>query len=106
VRMVLRIAAIYGESLAVRHARELLATVAGGVGLRFLAGQLAKVLPGPGWVISGVVTGLGTWAMGEVAAFYFESGKRLTPAQLRARYRQQVAQGRRRLFRRLKWRGR
>jgi len=35
-----------------------------------------------------VVTGLGTWAIGEVAALYFETGKRLTPAQLRARYRQ------------------
>lgn len=99
VRMVLRIAAIYGESLSARHAKELLATIAGGVGLRFLAGQLAKVLPGPGWVISGVVTGLGTWAMGEVAALYFETGKRLTPAQLRARYRQRLAQGRRRLLR-------
>lgn len=88
VRMVLRIAAIYGESLSVRHAKELLTTIAGGVGLRFLAGQLAKVLPGPGWVIAGMVTGLGTWAIGEVAALYFESGKRLTPAQLRARYRQ------------------
>lgn len=88
VRMVLRIAAIYGESLSVRHARELLTTIAGGVGLRFLAGQLAKILPGPGWVIAGVVTGLGTWAIGEVAALYFETGKRLTPAQLRARYRQ------------------
>jgi len=58
------------------------------VGLRFLAGQLAKILPGPGWVIAGVVTGLGTWAIGEVAALYFETGKRLTPAQLRAQYRQ------------------
>ena len=88
VRMVLRIAAIYGESLSVRHAKELLTTIAGGVGLRFLAGQLAKILPGPGWVIAGVVTGLGTWAIGEVAALYFETGKRLTPAQLRAQYRQ------------------
>jgi small GTP-binding protein len=88
VRMVLRIAAIYGEPLSVRHAKELLTTIAGGVGLRFLAGQLAKVLPGPGWVIAGVVIGLGTWAIGEVAALYFETGKRLTPAQLRAHYRQ------------------
>ncbi len=87
VRMVLRIAAIYGESLSVRHARELLTTIAGGVGLRFLAGQLAKVLPGPGWVIAGVVNGLGTWAIGQTAILYFETGKRLTPAQLRDYYR-------------------
>lgn len=87
VRMVLRIAAIYGESLSVRHAKELLTTIAGGVGLRFLAGQLAKVLPGPGWVIAGVVNGLGTWAIGRTAVLYFETGKRLTPAQLRDYYR-------------------
>lgn len=88
VRMVLRIAAIYGESLTVRHAKELLATIAGGVGVRFLASQLAKILPGPGWVIAGTVTGLGTWAIGQTAMLYFETGKRLTPSQLRAYYRQ------------------
>ena len=86
-RMVLRIAAIYGESLSVRHARELLATIAGGVGLRFLAEELAKIIPGPGWVVAGVVAGLGTWAMGQVAARYFEEGKQLTPLQLREHYR-------------------
>jgi small GTP-binding protein len=87
VRMVLRIAAIYGESLSVRHAKELLTTIAGGVALRYLASTLAKVIPGPGWVISGIVAGLGTWAMGHVAVVYFEEGKRLTPAHLRDRYR-------------------
>ncbi len=87
VRMVLRIAAIYGESLSVSHARELLTTIAGGVALRFLATELAKVIPGPGWLVSGVVAGLGTWAIGQVAMTYFEEGKRLTPAQLRERYR-------------------
>jgi small GTP-binding protein len=87
VRMVLRVAAIYGESLSVRHARELLTAMAGGVGLRYLAGELAKLVPGLGWVAAAVVNGLGTWAMGHVAALYFASGKRLTPAQLRQRYK-------------------
>ena len=88
VRLVLRIAAIYGESLSVRHARELLTTIAGGVALRYLAAQLGKLVPGPGWLIGAAVTGLGTWAIGRVAVAYFESGKRLTPGQLRQRYRQ------------------
>jgi small GTP-binding protein len=87
VRMVLRIAAIYGESLSVRHARELLTTMAGGVALRYLASQLGKLIPGPGWLIGAAVTGLGTWAMGRVAVTYFESGKRLTPEQLRRLYK-------------------
>jgi len=87
VRLVLRIAAIYGESLSVRHARELLTTIAGGVALRYLAAQLGKLVPGPGWLIGAAVTGLGTWAIGRVAVVYFEGGKRLTPQQLRRRYR-------------------
>ena len=87
VRLVLRIAAVHGESLSVRHARELLTTMAGSVALRYLAAQLGKLIPGPGWLIAGAVTGLGTWAMGRVAVAYFESGKRLTPEQLRQRYK-------------------
>ena len=87
VRMVLRIAAIYGESLSVRHARELLTTIAGGVALRYLAAELGKLLPGPGWLIGAVVTGLGTGAIGRVAMAYFESGKRLAPPQLREQYK-------------------
>ena len=87
VRLVLRIAAVYGESLSVRHARELLTTMAGSVALRYLAAQLGKLIPGPGWLIAAGVTGLGTWAMGRVAVTYFESGKRLTPEQLRERYK-------------------
>lgn len=98
VRMVLRIAAVYGESLSVRHARELLSTIAGGVLLRFVGAELAKIIPGPGWIIAGIVVGTGTWAMGQAAAAYFEAGKRLTPGQLRQRY----LSFRRRLFRRRK----
>ena len=87
VRLVLRIAAIYGESLSVRHARELLTTIAGGVALRYLAAELGKLIPGPGWLIGAAVTGTGTLAIGRVAVAYFESGKRLTPRQLRDRYK-------------------
>ena len=52
-RMVLRIAAIYGESMSVQHARELIATIAGGVALRYLAQEVAKLIPGPGWLVAG-----------------------------------------------------
>ena len=97
VRLVLRIGAIYGETLSVRHARELLTTMAGGVAIRYLAGTVAKVVPGPGWVVSSFVNGWGTWAMGQVAMAYFASGKRLAPDDLRERYRQIVRRmGRRR----------
>ena len=87
VRLVLRIGAIHGESLSVRHARELLTTMAGGVAIRYLAGTVAKVVPGPGWIVSSLVNGWGTWAIGQVAMAYFASGKRLAPDELRERYR-------------------
>jgi len=96
VRMVLRIAAIYGESLSVHHARELLTTVAGGIMLRYLAAEIGKLVPGPGWLAGAVVTGLGTMAIGEAAIAYFESGKRLTPRQLRQRYKLSLRRLRRR----------
>jgi small GTP-binding protein len=86
VRLVLRIAAVYGESLSVRHARELLTTMAGGVAIRYLAGSVVKVVPGPGWLVSAVINGWGTWVIGQVAIAYFAGGKRLTPQQLRERY--------------------
>lgn len=46
-RMVLRVAAIYGESLAVRHARELLATIAGGSGSASWPDNWPKFSPAP-----------------------------------------------------------
>ena len=95
VRMVLRIAAIHGETMSVRHARELLSTIAGGVALRYLAAELGKLIPGPGWLIGAFVTGLGTAAIGRVAVAYFESGKALTPGQLRERYKRLLRRPRR-----------
>lgn len=88
VRLVLRIAAVYGESLSVRHARELLTTMAGSVALRYAATELSKIIPGPGWLVAAGITGVGTLAMGEAARVYFEGGKQLAPHQLRALYKQ------------------
>lgn len=91
-RMVLRLAAIYGENFTARHARELLTTMAGGLVTRYVALELAKFVPGPGWIVSGIVAALGTRAMGGAAAAYFASDRRLNADQLRELYR--------RLFRR------
>lgn len=86
-RLVLRIAAIYGEPFTARHARELLAAVAGGLAFRFLAEQGAKFVPFGGWAVAAGIAALGTWAIGQVAVAYFESGKRLTPQQMREMYK-------------------
>lgn len=87
VRLVLRIAAVYGESISPERARELIATMAGGVLLRYLGVEAAKLIPGPGWLVGGAVASLGTVAIGQVAMRYFEGGKHLTPQQLRELYR-------------------
>ncbi len=88
MRMTLRIATIYGESMGPERAKELITTIAGGVLLRYAAQQVLKFVAGPGWIISGMIAGAGTWAMGQVAVAYFESKKRLSGVQLRELYRQ------------------
>jgi len=86
-RMVLRIAAIYGESFNARHAKELISTIAGGLLFRYLAQQGAKLVPSGGWAVAAGIAAVGTWAIGHVAIEYFESGKRLTRQQMRDMYK-------------------
>ena len=86
-RMVLRIAAIYGESFTARHAKELISAIAGGLAFRYLAEQGAKLVPVGGWAVAGGIAAVGTWSIGQVAIEYFESGKRLTPKQMREMYK-------------------
>jgi len=87
-RMVLRIAAAHGQAMNVSHARELLTTMAGSLLSRYLGGQLAKLIPGPGWFISGILSGIGTWAIGEAAHRYFEVGRQIHPPELKSLYQQ------------------
>ncbi len=86
-RMVLRIASAYGEAMSVSHARELLTTMAGGLLSRYLGSQLAKLVPGPGWIVSGIISAAGTWAIGQAARHYFEAGRTVHPPDLRRFYR-------------------
>lgn len=86
-RMVLKIAAIYGEPFTARHAKELISTIGGGLAFRFLAQQAAKAVPAGGWAVSAGIAAVGTWAIGLTAIEYFESGKRLTRHQLRDTYK-------------------
>jgi uncharacterized protein (DUF697 family) len=74
-RMVLGIAAAYGEELSLERARELLGVLAAGFGMRTLARQVLKVVPVAGWAASAAVGYAGTLAMGRTAILYFERGK-------------------------------
>jgi small GTP-binding protein len=82
IRMVLRIAAIYGEPVTANYARELVATMAGGLLLRYLAEEAAKAVPFGGDLVSGAIAAAGTWSLGQVAIEYFEGGRKLTRKQI------------------------
>jgi small GTP-binding protein len=82
IRLVLRIAAVYGEPMSARHTRELGTTIIGGLGLRLLAEEAAKLVPVGGDVVSGAIAAAGTWAIGQVAIEYFEQGKTMSAKQL------------------------
>jgi GTPase len=89
MRLVLRIAALYGEPMdtaAMKHARELIATVASGAGMRFLAEQAAKAVPFGGDFVAGAIAGAATWAIGQVALEYYEGGKQIQPGRVRQLY--------------------
>jgi len=90
IRLVLRLAALYGEPLdannALKHARELLATMVGGLGLRYLAEQAAKLVPFGGDFIAGAIAGAATWSIGQVALEYYDSGKQIKTSRLRQLY--------------------
>ncbi|HWI44650.1 MAG TPA: DUF697 domain-containing protein [Rubrobacter sp.] len=73
-RMVLNIAAAYGEELSMDRAKELLAVLAGGFGLRALSRQAVKLVPVGGWAASAVIAYAGTVAMGRSSILYFERG--------------------------------
>jgi len=90
IRLVLRLAALYGEPLdsadALKHVRELTATMVGGLGLRFLAEQAAKAVPFGGDVVAGVIAGGATWSIGQVALEYYEGEKQISLRRLRQLY--------------------
>ena len=90
IRLVLRIAALYGEPLdsadLKKHAREMLVTMAGGLGMRYLAEEAAKIVPYGGDAIAGIIAGAGTWAIGQVALEYYEGDKQINTRRLRQLY--------------------
>lgn len=89
IRLVLRLAALYGEPMnsadTVHHARELIVTMASGLGLRLLAEQAAKAVPFGGDLVAGLIAAGATWSIGEVALEYYEGGKKLSPGAVRQR---------------------
>ncbi|MRS11560.1 MAG: DUF697 domain-containing protein [Actinobacteria bacterium] len=78
VKMLLQIAAAYGQALGIDRIKELAAVVGGGYLLRAIARQALVVLPVFGWAIKGGIGYTGTMAMGRAAVRYFEDGADLS----------------------------
>lgn len=73
-RMLLQIAAAYGQPLDTERIKELGAVVAGGFLFRTFARELVGLIPGFGWAVKGGIAYTGTVAMGTAAIEYFEDG--------------------------------
>ncbi len=73
-KMLLQIAAAYGEHLGAERIRELAAIVGGGFAFRAVARQLLTAVPVLGWAVKGGIGYGGTVAMGTAAIAYFEQG--------------------------------
>jgi uncharacterized protein (DUF697 family) len=79
IRMVLKIAAGYGEDVGLDRALEILSVVGSAFVFRTLARQALDFVPGFGWALKGAVGFSGTVALGQAAIAYFEAG---APLQL------------------------
>jgi len=73
-KMLLQIAAAYGQQIGGERVKELAAVVGGGFLLRAFARQALTLVPGFGWAIKAGIGYSGTIAMGNAAIAYFERG--------------------------------
>lgn len=72
-KMILQIAAAYGQKMGAERAKELIGVVAGAFALRTAARQIVGRIPVLGWVVKGAIGYTGTLAMGHAAIAYFEA---------------------------------
>ena len=83
VRMVLDIAAAYGQEIGADRAVEVLSVVGAGFGLRAAARQVLRFVPVLGWAVKGAMGYTGTAALGRAAVQYFEAGSPATPERVK-----------------------
>lgn len=73
LRLVLRLAAAYGQQIDAERLPEILGVVGTALGFRALARQALGVVPIAGWAVQGAVAYAGTRTLGEAAIRYFET---------------------------------
>ena len=71
-KMMLQIAAAYGQKMGLERIKELAGVVGGAFALRAVARQLLSVVPIGGWIVKGGIGYAGTQAMGRAAIVYFD----------------------------------
>jgi small GTP-binding protein len=90
LRLVLRLAALYGKPVddedAKKRTRQMMATLLYGLGLRLLAEQAAKAVPFGGDFVAGAIAAAATWSIGQVAFEYYEGNGRISSKRLRELY--------------------
>ena len=74
IKMLLQIAAAFGQPLDAGRIKELAAVVGGGFAARAVARQVVGLVPVGGWAVKGGIGYSGTLAMGYAALNYFEGG--------------------------------
>lgn len=97
VGMVMRISAAYGLVPTGSVNREVVGTVIGTLGVRYLALALVKFIPVVGSVVAGALSGLMTFVIGEAAIRYYEAGATIPLQRLIVFPRQRLGQARRRM---------
>jgi uncharacterized protein (DUF697 family) len=73
IRLVLRIAIAYGQTVDASRALELLGVVGAGFGFRAVAREAVGAVPVFGWALKAAIAYIGTKAVGEAARRYFEA---------------------------------
>lgn len=96
IRMLFRLAAAHGRELGLtQQAPEVISIVGAAFGWRSIARELVSKIPfGGGVAPKAAIAFAGTWAVGESITFYYVSGRRLTNAEMRARFDAAMGRGR------------
>jgi uncharacterized protein (DUF697 family) len=92
--LVMRLAAAYGHPPGyTRQVKEILGTVAGAMGWRLLARELAGMIPaGIGVAAKTAIAYSGTITVGKAALFYYQKGQQMTVEQIRQVHKESEAE--------------
>lgn len=95
-RMVFRLAAAYDRRLGYKEQMPELMTVLGAAfGWRSIARELVGMIPvGGGIVPKAAIAFAGTWAVGDAAAYYYRTGRKLTNEEMKQRFEAAMTKGR------------